>query len=278
MRVGSKGAGVSLNLGTKTIVRVKRGSKQRLRIGIGNQRVSSASVSREVVKIFLQRFHSVRNCDVEVEHEIGAPIGAGFGTSGAAALSLALALNEAMDLGMSRIEAAQVAHVAEVRCGTGLGTVIAETYGGLEIRVKPGAPGIGELVCVPVPKNLVVACHVFGPLSTRKFLSDPLTRSRINNLGGKMLKLLIEAPTIANFMKLSRRFAEHVGLITANVRALLDRADKAAIVCSMPMFGDCVFAMIDKNSIDEILRVFQEQQAGRTIISSVNQEGAQLLN
>src|SRR5271157_500924 len=78
LRVGSKGAGVSLNLGAKTTVKVKRGSKQRLKIGIRNQRVTSASVSREVLKIFVQRFPSVGNCNVEVEHEIGPPIGAGF--------------------------------------------------------------------------------------------------------------------------------------------------------------------------------------------------------
>lgn len=278
LRVGSKGAGVSLNLGAKTTVRVQRGSKHRLKIGVRNQRVTSALVSREVMKIFLQRFPSVGNYHVEVEHEIAAPIGAGFGTSGAAALSLALAFSDVMDLGISRIEAAQIAHIAEIRCRTGLGTVIAETYGGLEIRVKPGAPAVGEIVCVPVPENSVVACHVFGPLSTRKFLSDPITRSRINSLGGKAVESLIQAPTVANFMKLSRKFAEHVGLITANVRAILDKADKASIVCSMPMFGDCVFAMIDEDGIDEVLQIFQQYQTGRTIICGVNQGGAQLLN
>jgi len=80
----------------------------------------------------------MRKFEIIIKHSINVPIGAGFGTSGAAALSLALALNEVFDLGMSKIEAAQLAHIAEVECKTGLGTVAAETFGGLEIRVKPG--------------------------------------------------------------------------------------------------------------------------------------------
>ena len=72
----------------------------------------------------------MENFEIIVEHHVEVPLGAGFGTSGAAALSLALALNEALSLGLSKIEAAQLAHVAEVECKTGLGTVIAETFGG----------------------------------------------------------------------------------------------------------------------------------------------------
>lgn len=211
--VGSKGAGVSLNLGVRTTVNIRKDQGHRLRVNINNRESNSAQVSKHVVNAFLSRFGEPES-DMIVQHQIEAPMGAGFGTSGAAALGLALALNEALCLGMSRTDAAQLAHVAEVECKTGLGTVIAETYGGLEIRVKPGAPGIGIIERLPVPRDAVVACQVFGPLSTRKFLTDPETRTRINTVGGELVKELIKAPSIENFMRLSRQFAEHVGLIT----------------------------------------------------------------
>jgi pantoate kinase len=179
---------------------------------------------------------------------------------------------------MSTIEAAQIAHIAEVECKTGLGTVMAETFGGLEIRVKPGAPGIGELRCLPVPENAVVVCHVFGPLSTRKSLTNPETRTRINNFGSELVNELVKAPTIANFMRLSRQFAEHVGLISQKVRSVLTSADKAGVVCSMPMFGDVVFTITDKENVEDIAQIFHEHGPdGQTIVSKIDREGARLL-
>jgi pantoate kinase len=277
LKAGSKGAGVSLNLGAKTAVKVKKGSRDRLKVNINHQAADDAPISKQVVSAFLSRLSEAFHFEITVEHEIEAPIGAGFGTSGAGALSLALALNEALELGMSKIQSAQIAHVAEIECKTGLGTVIAETFGGLEIRTKPGAPGIGEIKCVPIPENAVVACHVFGPLSTRKYLTDPETRSRINRFGGELVNELIKTPTIINFMRLSREFAEHVGLITERVRSILDRADEAGVVCSMPMFGECAFTITDEDSVGRILQVFRNGgTGGQTVVSKVDHEGARL--
>jgi pantoate kinase len=276
--VGSKGAGVSLDLGAKTSVKVEKCSKRRLRITINKRNAESAQVSRHVVEAFSSRFNEVTKSGITVEHEIETPIGAGFGTSGAAALSLALALNEALGVGMSRIEAAKIAHVAEVECRTGLGTVTAETFGGLEIRTKPGAPGIGEITQLPFPNNAIVACHFFGPLSTPRFLSDTETCSRINKFGGESINKLLRTPTIDNFMMLSRQFAENVGLITRRVRDVLNAADDAGVVCSMPMFGESAFTITDDDSMGSVLQIFRETgPSGQTVVSKINCEGAHLL-
>jgi pantoate kinase len=201
-----------------------------------------------------------------------------LGTSGAAALSLALALNEALSLGLTKIEAAQIAHIAEVECKTGLGTVIAETFGGVEIRVKPGAPGIGEIKQMLVPKDTVVACLVFGPLSTRKLLSDKETRKRVNLLGGELVGKLVKEPSISNFMKRSRQFAEHVGLITDKIGNALELADNSGVLCSMPMFGESVFTLVERGSSEQLLKIFQEHRLdGRAVLSEIDFEGARLL-
>jgi len=275
---GSTGAGVCLELGAQTTVNIRKGAKFSVRVRINNHTADAAQVSKHVVTTFLSRFSEMRNYEIAVEHHVGTPIGAGFGTSGAAALSLAIALNEAFDLGMPKIEAAQIAHTSEIECRTGLGTVIAETFGGLEIRIKPGAPGIGEVKRLSVPENTEIACLAFGPLSTRKILTDKATRTRINRIGGKLINELVEKPTIINFMRLSRQFAEHVGLVTEKVRYILDAMDQAGIVCSMPMFGESVFTVTCEENVGQILGLFRERGPnGRTIVSKIDREGARLL-
>jgi pantoate kinase len=275
---GSKGAGVSLSLGVETLVEAKHSDKNRSRIYINDVLSEDAIVSEHVLHIFGSRFKEMTGLDIVVEHRTELKLGAGLGTSGAAALSLALALNEAYSSGLSKTEAAQVAHEAEVECKTGLGTVIAETFGGAEIRIKPGAPGIGKIRQIEVPQDTKIACLVFGPLSTRKLLSDFETRKRVNELGGKLVDRLVEDPSIVNLMELSRQFAEHVGLITDKVRNVLNLADNANFVCSMPMFGESVFTLTQQGSLQELLKIFREQgMGGRVIVSDVDFEGARVL-
>jgi len=275
---GSKGAGVSLKMGVETHAKVEKGSKDRLEVCINEQLAPFATVSRRVTEIFLSRFHSQNALQISIGHRTSAPIGAGFGTSGAAALSLALALNEALEIHMPKLEAAQIAHVAEVECKTGLGTVIAETFGGFEIRVSPGAPGIGEIKHFSTPDNGVVACHVFGPLSTKQFLSDPDTRTKINRFGGKLIADLVVNSTVPNFMKISREFAEGVGLITKKVRQVLKASDETGFVCSMPMFGESVFTVTDKSHVEEISQIFERSASdGETVVCEVDYQGARVI-
>lgn len=277
LKAGSRGAGVSFCKGVETKIKTKHSGKD-LRIFINGVAVDSAEVSEHVVDALGSRFKEMDNLEIIVEHRVEVPLGAGFGTSGAAALSLALALNDALGLGLSRIEAAQLAHVAEVECKTGLGTVIAETFGGVEIRVTPGGPGIGEVRQMQVPKDTAVACLVFGPLSTRRLLSDSVTRKRVNELGGKLVDSLVKEPSITNFMKLSREFAEHVGLITSPVRDVLELADDVGSVCSMPMFGESVFMLAQRKSLEKLLSIFHEHcSGGQVFVSNVDFEGARVL-
>jgi pantoate kinase len=274
---GSRGAGVSLSQGVETTVKVRKAVKGSLQVRINGSASTSAEVSKHVVDAFLSRFEEMENFEIIVEHHVEVPIGAGFGTSGAGALSLALAINDVFGLGMSRMEASQMAHVAEVECKTGLGTVIAEAFGGVEVRVKPGALGIGEIKNVPVPKDYAVACLTFGPLATKKFLTNEEIRKRINEFGGKLVDKLIEEPNVTNFMNFSRQFTEHIGLITEKTRKILHAADNANFICSMPMFGESVFTLIKQESLEELLEVFRKHGPdGRIIVSEIDFEGARL--
>jgi pantoate kinase len=192
---------------------------------------------------------------------------------------LALALNEALGLRLSRIEAAQIAHVAEVKHKTGLGTVIGETFGGIEIRVKPGAPGIGEVKSVPVDDNYVVACLPLGPLSTRKALSDPKLSRLINEHGGKLVDELVTEPRVSKFLELSRSFAESTSLTSRRVRKILEDAEGEGFVCSMAIFGETVFSIVRQDEAEALLKIFRRHKRPKydVINAQIDFKGARIL-
>jgi len=275
---GSRGAGVSIKNGVTTKVSLKASSKSSFEIRINETPTKSAKVSEHVINSFLSR--EGKDYTIFVEHEVKVPIGSGFGSSGAGALSLALALNEALNLGLSRTETAQIAHVAEVQCKTGLGTVIAETFGGVEIRVEPGAPGIGEIKPIPVNDDYVVVCLNFGNLSTKKILSDEKIRHRINESGKKSIDKLIAHPNPTDFMGFSRSFAEEVGLISQRMRKVLIETDNIGITCSMAMLGETIFSLIKRNETEEILKIFRRHTPSKNsvFIAEIDFKGARLVD
>jgi pantoate kinase len=231
-----------------------------------------------VIKTFLSQFAIPDNYRINVEHQVEVPIGAGFGTSGAAALSLALALNDVFELGMSDTEAAQIAHTAEIKCKTGLGTVIAEASGGLEVRIKPGAPGIGEIKKIPVQEDYMIVCLISGPLPTKEFLTNAEICKRVNGFGGELINGIIERPSVSTFMHSSRQFAERTDMITDRIRKVLDIVDKHNIICSMPMFGETVFTIIEEEYLQQILAIFNTHNSDRRIlVSAIDFEGARLV-
>ena len=272
---GSRGVGVSLSRGVITTVRVEPSPRTSLEIRINGRPEPRAVVSEYVLREMLSRTRG--DYRVVVDHEVEIPMGAGMGSSGAGALSLALALNEALGLGLSEEEAAQVAHLAEVKCRTGLGTVIAETYGGLEVRVRAGAPGVGEVLKVPLRGDYVVACLSFGPIPTRSILTDEVYRRRINELGDMFITEFLQWPEPKTFMRYSRSFAEHVSLITERVRRVLREADEVGFTCSMPMFGEAVFSLLRREELGNLLEIFERHQAPTLILSGVDERGARLI-
>lgn len=275
---GSVGAGVSLDKGVETTVRLNEAQSSSLRISINGVSTNSAKVSEQLAKQMLRK-KPHEDYRVEIEHNVEVPIGAGFGTSGAGALSLALAMNEALGLNLARTEAAWEAHLAEVECKTGLGTVIAETFGGAEIRVKPGAPGIGEIRRITVSEETNVACTSFGPLPTKKFLTDSETQRRINRSADGLTEKLMAEPRTDNFMKLARHFAENIGLIGERVRKVLDVTDEAGFVCSMPIFGEGVFTLVENERLHDLERIFEKSGPdGHIVTSKIDFEGARLMD
>ncbi len=273
---GSIGAGVSIRRGVWTKTTIDETAKEKPEIWINGQKTHSANVSEVVIEDFLSQAHL--EAGLKVEHCAEVPLGEGFGSSGAGALSLALALNEALELGLTRTEAAQRAHTAEILCKTGLGTVIAETFGGLEIRTKPGAPGIGEVRNIPIGRDYSFVSLSYGPLPTERALSNDSLRSLIKKWGHEFMRGILAEPTLENVLTFSRRFAEKTGLITERVREVLQQTDAAEITCTMPLFGEGIFSIAKRCEIQKLVSIFLNHGSSEDIImSEIDFEGARLI-
>jgi pantoate kinase len=273
---GARGSGVSLDLGVYTTVTAIDAETMSWSIKINGIDTKGAFVSENV----LRRFSShISPQAITVEHWVETPIVAGFGSSGGGALSLVLALNEATGVHLKKLEAAQIAHAAEIECKTGLGSVFAAVRGGFGVLIKPGAPGIGEAISIPNPSELRVVYLHFGPIPTKEALANPALRTKINELGGKFVDELQRNPTAERFMHLSRRFTEHVGLVTPKLRALFDKMDPAGYPFTMAMFGEVGFSVMEKERAEEAAKLLESSFPGyEAIVVGIDREGAKVIS
>ena len=274
---GSNGAGFSTSLGVETTVDAEENGGPGFKIYLNGKPAHNVPVSSHILSRFLNGDN--RNISVRVNHKVDVPMGSGFGSSGAGGLSLSLALNEVLDMGLSRVEAAGIAHEAEIVSKTGLGTVIAEDEGGFEVRTAPGAPGIGKVKRLPINDNhLMVALH-FGPISTPEALTNPKYISKINGIGNRFVDLLTLNPSVEEFMKLSRRFAESCGFVTRRMRSAMKEASSHGFVSSMAMFGETVFSLVRESESSDLSRIFQRHVSGDSSIltAHIDSLGARIL-
>ena len=272
---GSRGCGVSIREGVRTRVAVEPADTNSHSISINGQLMKEAIVSENVLDKMLgmaDQPHLVR-----VEHVVETPLGAGFGSSGGGALTLALALNEAMDLGLSKVGASRVAHVTEIECRTGLGTVFAAMAAGFGVLYEPGAPGIGRAEKYDRSDDLAVVYVHFGPIATSKALSDLDLRRRINELGGKLVDEIRGDLGPRRFMEYARRFTDYVGISTPRLRQVFDEADRRRVPSTMAMFGEVAFALVYKEEADSVARAFSSAAPDREVRTAfVDDLGARL--
>jgi pantoate kinase len=274
---GSRGSGVSIDLGVYTKVECHPAIETGWTIRINGVQTNEAIVSENV----LNKFHCYlpSPMHVSVEHTIETPITAGFGSSGGGALSLSLALNKAAETGLTRLEAARIAHSAEIECRTGLGSVFAAERGGFGVLTEPGSPGIGQAINYPRDTTLRVVYLHYGPMLTKEALSNMDIRRKINELGGEFVNELRRKPTVDRFMLFSRRFTEHVGLATPRLKNLINAMDKTGYTFTMAMFGEVAFSVMKERQAEEAAVNLETIAPGyEAVVVSINEDGAKLVD
>ena len=254
LKKGSCGAGFLMSRGVRTTI----SDSDELEIDV-NQ--GGSTVIDEVLKIM------EIDTDFKVTQDIQLPIGAGFGTSAASALSLTLALNEFLDLGYSTDLCGQIAHMAEVNLGAGLGDVIAQTGHGLVLRVEPGAPGIGKIKSFE--HDVCIAWKTFGGIETSSIIRNPHRHQVISDAGLKYLEYFEEKPSLKNFLDFSNRFSNETKLMSDQVKNLVDYFNSRPDILgsSMGMLGNTVFAFAQNED------VFKNEEVENLHIDKLNNVG-----
>ena len=214
-----------------------------------------------------------------IKHKIEIPIGTGFGTSAGGALTTGLALSKVLDLNLTYNQIGKIAHKAEIKCKTGLGTVGPLMIGGCVLTIKPGAPGISILDRIPLSENHVIISGVIKPIQTKHVLNSEKTRQAVNLWGKKTLNQILSKPTAENFMNSSLKFAEKTGFLTPNIRKLVKLAKKSgAIGAAQNMVGEAVHVLTLQENTERIVEAYRRViPKEKIIVSKIDFQGARIL-
>jgi pantoate kinase len=276
-RVGARGGGFGIQKGVTTEVAVSEAKKNAVSVFINGKDFPEAETTRTVVHMLLAKTSQKYN--VIVRHRVDVPISAGFGSSAAGALTTALALSKALGLNLTYNQLGRIAHVAEVKCKTGLGTVGPLMIGGCVVTVEPGAPGIALIDRIPITSDHVVVAGVFGAIPTKEVLSSNEKRLAINRWGRKTLDKILAEPSLENFLACCREFAEKTGFMTRRVRNLIKLAEDAgAIGAAQNMVGEAVHALTTYENVENVGQVFKKVlPEEKVLVANVDIQGARLM-
>ena len=276
--VGAIGGGFGLRKGVATSVTIEEAQNNRIDITI-NSKPAPAKTTRKVAETLLSKTTSKHA--VIIEHKIEVPVGTGFGTSAGGALTTGLALAHALELPLTYNQIGAIAHVAEIECHTGLGTVSSLTFaGGCPLVVKPGAPGICVIDRIPLTSNYVVVAGYFkSTKSTKTVLSDPNKKRQINLYGKETLDAILAKPNLENFLACCWQFAQNAAFATENVRKFVDLAKQAgAVGAAQNMIGEAVHAVTSKENTAAVEEAFKQVlPQEQVLVSELDFQGARLL-
>jgi pantoate kinase len=206
-----------------------------------NRQQDSAPTTKTVAALLSDKIADIRT-------ELAGPMGCGLGTSGAGALSTALALNELWGLKRSFNALCDVAQRAEITNKTGVGDVVAQAVGGIVVRQQ------NAVYQIPMPP-LEISYVVFGPLQTPEILADRDKIAVINKFGSAALQRLLQKPTFDEFMRLSTQFACDTELISPKAQDTVEAVEASGGLASMAMLGDAVYAIDPANALNAFGKV-----------------------
>jgi pantoate kinase len=276
--VGSRGGGFGLQRGVHTQVTVEEAVANSVHVLINSQPTLEAKTTKNVIQTLLKQ--TSRKYVVMVEHQVDVPIGMGFGTSAGGALTAGLALREALALPLTGNQVGKIAHVSEVQCQTGLGTVSSLTVGGgLILVTEPGAPGVCQIDRIPVSPDYVIVAGFYDSRIPKTVLSSPERKAQINRYGKKALQQILAEPSLENFLASCWDFAQKAGFATENVRRLVQLAAKAgAVGATQNMIGEAVHAVVLEENAASVAEVFKQLLPNEKILTSkIDFQGARLV-
>lgn len=264
---GATGGGFTLSKGVYTNAWLARSSHDAISIAVNGDANYPAATTSKAVELLLRAARRPPHL-VELVQNVEVPIGLGFGTSSASALSAVMAVASALDLRLTKEQVAFFAHEADILSRTGLGTV-SSTYkhSGAGLIVKPGAPGVVKVAKVKVPHGVHVVTAALSPVSRGTLLSSARSRKRMNEIGDAALRRASDM-RFESLLAAGSDFAEALGLTTRPLQRLIDLArKKGAIGASQNMVGNAMHAIVRDEDLESISRALRAE-SGSAMIDS----------
>jgi len=263
-RSGSCGAGINISLGAISQVAIQPASDWTVTVHI-NGKPSNAPVTKSALNYLI----GTTPLSLTVNTAVDLPVSQGFGMSAAGALSATLALADLLNL--TRENAIKAAHYAEVQSHTGLGDVIASSFGGIEIRRKAGLPPWGMLEHIPGNYDIVL-CIIGEKIETKKILTDSTKVHEIASYGRYCTKKLLEKPSLEHLFSLAWEFTRKIDIADVTVLQAIKEANTHGMA-SMCMLGNSVFAIGDTPALCKVLSAY-----GTVFCCTVDERGARMLH
>jgi pantoate kinase len=278
-KVGAIGGGFGLEKGVSTTVMATEAEENTIDVFINAKPANKAKTTKKVIEALLGL--AATTYSVTVEHQIDVPIGTGFGTSAGGAITSGLALCEVLGLPLTFNQIGKIAHIAEIECLTGFGTVSSLTStGGCVLVVEPGAPGICQIDRIPISsKYMVVAGFFKSNVPKESVFSSPQKRAEINHCGKKTLEDILDEPSLENFLDCCWEFSQKAGFATENIRKLVASAKKAgAVGAAQNMIGEAVHAVVHEENVNSVSEAFKQTLPHQqVIVSKIDFQGARLV-
>lgn len=251
LKTGSTGAGVTLSLGLNTKINVYNGNgKVKVKLNGKKMTPSTNPISFKCLNIIKERYPKfITNKDIFIEQESDVPVGSGYGTSASAVLGICFSLKDLVNISVK--DCIRIAHEAEVKNLSGLGDVVAEVKGGVEIRKTPGVEGIIENIPATGLKVLSVS---LGIKKTGSVLGNQDKIKIIEKCGTKLLKKLVNEPTVEKMMECSKKFTYKTGILSSEILDLIEVISEInSYNASGIMIGEGAFTFIREEDEKKIV-------------------------
>jgi|Deesub1362B_J571_1020462.scaffolds.fasta_scaffold00003_335 pantoate kinase len=253
---GAKGGGVTIDRGVNLWLLIEEAQKN-----FSENYINGIRIHNSIAEYVLNRLvtNGLNNLGIRIFQEIDVPISSGFGTSAASAYAMAIAVDRAFNLNRTSLELAQIAHEADLKFRTGLGSVAGLVSPGFMVIERAGAPGYVKIRKIVAEKDYTVFAVWRSGMDKKKLLTNMKRLDEIALIGDRALENILADLTPETFFRECWRFTLNAGLASEWVKIMVNRISKVegVVGVTQTQIGEAIFGMIDpqyKEYLEKILR------------------------